>query len=78
MRLTWSGSATTVSPGSTEVLIEAVVCASAFYIFLAHTFTAKASFVDPRIFRDRNFAVGMLFIFVVGVTYLASLALLPP
>jgi DHA2 family multidrug resistance protein len=64
--------------GSTEVLIEAVVCASAFYIFLAHTFTAKASFVDPRIFRDRNFAVGMLFIFVVGVTYLASLALMTP
>ncbi|MDB5594757.1 MAG: EmrB/QacA family drug resistance transporter, partial [Hyphomicrobiales bacterium] len=64
--------------GSTEVLIEAVVCVSAFYIFLVHTFTAKASFVDPRIFKDRNFSVGMLFIFVVGVTYLASLALMTP
>ena len=32
-------------------------------------------FVRPALFRDRNFAAGMLFIFVVGVTYLASLAL---
>ena len=32
----------------------------------------------PALFRDRNFAAGMLFISVVGVTYLASLALLPP
>ena len=63
---------------SREILIEAVVCASAFYIFLVHTFTAKSSFVNPALFRDRNFSVGMLFIFVVGVTYLASMALMTP
>ena len=32
----------------------------------------------PALFRDRNFAAGTLFIFIVGVTYLASLALLTP
>jgi len=63
---------------SLEILIEAVVCASAFYIFLVHTFTARNSFVDPRLFLDRNFSVGVLFIFIVGITYLASLALLTP
>jgi len=63
---------------SFEILIEAVVCASALYIFLVHTFTAKNSFVNPRLFLDRNFSVGVLFIFIVGVTYLASLALLTP
>jgi DHA2 family multidrug resistance protein len=63
---------------STEILIEAVVCASALYIFLVHTFTAENSFVNPRLFLDRNFSVGMLFIFIVGITYLASLALLTP
>ena len=63
---------------SFEILIEAVVCASALYIFLVHTFTAKNSFVNPRLFLDRNFAVGVLFIFIVGITYLASLALLTP
>jgi len=63
---------------SVEILIEAVVCASALYIFLVHTFTAKNSFVNPRLFLDRNFSVGVLFIFIVGITYLASLALLTP
>jgi len=29
-------------------------------------------------FRDRNFATGLLFIFVIGIILLASLALLPP
>jgi len=63
---------------SLEIIIEATVAATAFYIFLVHTFTAKRSFVDPRLFLDRNFTVGMLFIFVVGITYLASMALLTP
>jgi MFS transporter, DHA2 family, multidrug resistance protein len=63
---------------SFEILIEAVVCVSAVYIFLVHTFTAANSFVNPRLFLDRNFTVGMLFIFIVGITYLASMALLTP
>jgi DHA2 family multidrug resistance protein len=63
---------------SFEILIEAVVAVSAFYAFLVHTFTADDSFVKPRLFLDRNFTVGMLFIFIVGITYLASLALMTP
>src|SRR5262245_52497117 len=50
---------------SFEIIVEAAVAASALYIFLVHTFTAKHSFVDPRLFLDRNFAVGMFFIFIV-------------
>ena len=63
---------------SGEIRIEALVCACAFYVFLVHTFTAKKPFVDPRLFLDRNFAVGIVFIFVVGITYLASMALMTP
>jgi DHA2 family multidrug resistance protein len=64
---------------SREVLAEAIVCAGAFYVFLVHTLTAaRPGFVNPALFRDRNFCVGMLFIFVVGMTYLASLALMTP
>jgi DHA2 family multidrug resistance protein len=63
---------------SFEILIEAVVCVSAFYIFLVHAFTAERPFVNPRLFLDRNFSVGMIFIFIVGVTYLASMALMTP
>jgi len=63
---------------SVEILIEAVVCVSAVYVFLVHTFTSKTSFVNPRLFLDRNFSVGMIFIFIVGITYLASMALMTP
>ena len=63
---------------SGEIIVEALVCACAFHLFLVHTFTAKKSFVNPRLFLDQNFAVSMLFIFIVGVTYLASLALMTP
>ena len=59
-------------------LIEAVVAASALYLFLVHTFTADEPFVRPALFRDRNFAAGTLFIAIVGISYLASLALLTP
>lgn len=63
---------------SGEIQLEALVMAVSFYLFLAHTVTAESSFVDASLFRDRNFAVGVVFIFVVGITYLASLALMTP
>ena len=64
--------------GSGEVIIEAVVAFSALYLFLVHTFTAKKPFVRPELFRDRNFAAGVVFVAIVGLTYYASLALQPP
>jgi DHA2 family multidrug resistance protein len=64
--------------GSGEIWIEAVIAGSAFYLFLVHTFMADEPFVRPALFRDRNFAAGMTFIFIVGITYLASLALITP
>ena len=64
--------------GSGEIWIEAIVAASAFYVFLVHTFTSAQPFVRPALFRDRNFAAGTLFVAIVGLTYYASLALQPP
>jgi MFS transporter, DHA2 family, multidrug resistance protein len=63
---------------SREIAVEAVIGASALYLFLVHTFTAREPFVRPSLFRDRNFAAGILFIAIVGLTYYASLALQPP
>jgi DHA2 family multidrug resistance protein len=64
--------------GSGEIVIEAIIAASAFYLFLVHTFTAHEPFVRPSLFRDRNFTAGTLFVAIVGLTYYASLALQPP
>jgi DHA2 family multidrug resistance protein len=63
--------------GSAEIVLEAVVAASALYLFFVHIFTSPAPFVRPALFRDRNFTAGTIFIAVVGVTYFASLALQP-
>jgi MFS transporter, DHA2 family, multidrug resistance protein len=64
--------------GSGEIVIEAIIAASALYLFLVHTFTADKPFVRPSLFRDRNFTAGIVFIAIIGLTYYASLALQPP
>lgn len=64
--------------GSAEIVTEAIVSATAFYLFLVHTFTAERPFVNPRLFLDRNFSAGLVFIFLVGIILLATLALLTP
>src|ERR1700690_246149 len=64
--------------GSGEIVAEAIIAASAFYLFLVHTFTAREPFVRLSLFRDPNFTAGILFIAIAGLTYYASLALQPP
>ena len=63
---------------SLEILIEAVVALSAIYILLVHTFTTRHPFIPLGLFKDRNFSVSVIFIFIIGITYLASLALMTP
>ncbi len=63
---------------SPEICIEAAVSALSFYLFTVHTFTARHPFVSLGLFRDRNFSLGSLFIFIIGVVLFATLALLPP
>jgi len=61
-----------------EIWIELGLALTGFWIFIVHTLTAEHPFIDPKIFIDRNFATGLVFIFVIGIILLASLALLPP
>jgi DHA2 family multidrug resistance protein len=64
--------------GSPEIIAAASVAATMFYLFLVHTFTSEEPFVRPALFRDRNFAAGVLFASIIGLTYYASMALQPP
>lgn len=61
-----------------EIVIEALLASLAMYMFIVHIFTRRDPFIEPAIFRDRNFSVGLVFIFIVGIILLATLALLPP
>ena len=65
--------------GSLEIRIEALLAALSFAFFLAHTATAGAkSFFRYELLKDRNFATGVCFIFVIGAVMYATRALLPP
>lgn len=63
---------------SWEIWIEGGVAIAAAWMFLVHMFTAERPIFDPKMFADRNFATGLLFMAVTGVLLLAGLALLPP
>ncbi len=63
---------------STEIVAEAILAAAALYLFIAHTLTCEHPFLEPQLFRDRNFVVGLMFIFVVGMILLTTMTLLPP
>ena len=63
---------------SMEIIIESLISALCLYMFIAHMMTAKEPFLEPGLFKDRNLILGLVFIFIVGVVLLATLALLPP
>jgi DHA2 family multidrug resistance protein len=64
---------------STEIWIEASIAVVCLYLFLVHALTTRSPpFVNPNLFKDRNFLVGSIFIFVVGAVMFATLSLLPP
>lgn len=61
-----------------EIWIELAISLCGFWVFVIWINGTEHPFLDPRMFRDRNFVIGLVFIFVVGIILLASLALLPP
>ena len=61
-----------------EIVVMAIVSAAAFYFFIAHSLTTERPFISIEIFRDRNFIVGLIFMFVCGVMLVASMALMAP
>lgn len=63
---------------SPEIIAEAILAALCFYLFIAHIYTAKNPFITLAIFKDRNFTLGLICIFTLGIMLLGSMALLPP
>jgi DHA2 family multidrug resistance protein len=63
---------------SREIIVEAVLAGLGLYLFVVHMLTAEKPFLPPAIFRDRNFAAGMVMMFLICMVLLASSALLAP
>jgi DHA2 family multidrug resistance protein len=62
---------------SNQITIYAFVGILAFWIFVAHCLTAKDPFLSPSLLRDRNFAVGTMLAFLMGMLSFTSLVLFP-
>ncbi len=62
---------------ATEIWIETAIAIIAFYIFLSHSLTARNSFLNLGLFRDRNYALGCVIVTLYGMLNFAPVVLLP-
>ena len=63
---------------STEIVIECLVAAIAFYVFLVHSFGARNPFVNLKLLSDRNYAIGLALVTIYGMLNFTPMVLLPP
>ena len=61
---------------SLEICIYALIAGTAAYLAIVHTATTKDSFLNPRLYKDRNFSVGSLFSVLTGVALFATIPLI--
>ncbi|GBE42569.1 MAG TPA: DHA2 family efflux MFS transporter permease subunit [Rhizobiales bacterium] len=62
---------------SNEILIETFLAGLAFYLFIAHAMTAKAPFINLRLLRNRNYALGLLLVFIFGMLNFTPMIIMP-
>tara|TARA_R110000824_G_scaffold366730_3_gene555811 strand:+ start:76466 stop:77998 length:1533 start_codon:yes stop_codon:yes gene_type:complete len=63
---------------SPEIILETLIAAFAFYLFITHSLTTQKPFIDLQLFTDRNLVVGVSMMFIVGLVLYATMALMPP
>ena len=63
---------------SIEIIVETFIAIGAFYIFIVHSLTKDAPFLNPRLLLDRSFTVGLLLTIIFGMLNFTPMVLLPP
>ena len=63
---------------SREIILFAGGAALGIYLFIVHTATSDAPFLNPKLLKDRNFSVGICLVFVYGMLNFTPITLLPP
>src|SRR6185369_865535 len=62
---------------SGEIILFAFIAALALYMFVVHCLTVPEPFLNPRLLLDRNFSLGVLIAFVMGMLNFTSIVLYP-
>jgi DHA2 family multidrug resistance protein len=63
---------------SLEIIAELVLGCLGVYLFVVHMITAEKPFIPPALFRDRNFATGVVVMFAAGTVLVSSSSLMAP
>ena len=63
---------------SLEIVLETFLAGLAFWIFLAHSLTARNPFLNLRLLLDRNYSLGLVLVLVYGMLNFTPMVLLPP
>jgi len=61
---------------STEIQIYAVLVGIAVYLTIVHTMTRRDTFLQPELYKDRNFAIGSVFSVLIGIAVFATIPLI--
>jgi DHA2 family multidrug resistance protein len=62
---------------SNEIVLEALIAGIAMWVFITHSLTAHAPFLNPRYLLNRNYALGLLLVTVYGMLNFTPMVLLP-
>lgn len=62
---------------SREIIIYASAALLGFYLFLYRTFTYHDPYINPRLFRDKNFLLGLVLILLFGLINFVPMILYP-
>lgn len=62
---------------STEIILECALAILFGWVFLVHSLTSKQPFLDPRLLRDRNFALGIGIATIFGMLFVTPMVLMP-
>src|SRR3954452_1430832 len=63
---------------STEIIVECLVAGVAFYVFLFHCLTISEPFLNLKLLKDRNYAIGLVLVTIYGMLNFTPMVLLPP
>jgi DHA2 family multidrug resistance protein len=63
---------------SREIIVLGLLALVTFYVFSIHLITTRNAYLNPRIFRNREFLIGLLFAFLNNFMTFGYAGLIPP
>jgi DHA2 family multidrug resistance protein len=62
---------------SDSIILIGVVLVLSIYFFVVHSAFHEKPFIDPKLFQDRNYSIGLFLVFVYGMLNVTPTVLLP-